>query len=264
MPRVRSRLSSKLTMTTALALLGAGLFSASTHGQSADGEIIVPDTIQLPARFVKRLTNQSDHDKRLLMALQQFERIDLDGNGVSQEDLDHKDLMQAAQVRSSTVQRYVAYDLNADGIVTREEMQNVITWKDRRKLSRSGSSTSARLRLKQHMKRQFEPFEKADLDGNDELTASELLGLARSLADVQHERRSMKRRHTLEGAIMSLDFNSDGVVSEREFIAAISSLTPDSTMAQKPKKAIRIVEPGCVTPQVQSDEKLVFVSSHNG
>ncbi len=264
MAKSQSTLSVKLAAASAAMLLAASLHSAGVHGQSVEGEVIVPDTIQLPMRFVKRLTNEQDHDKRLLTALQQFERIDLDGNGVSQEDLDRRNQMEAAQIRSGTIKRYMASDLNADGVVSRKEMENVVIWKNRRRLPRNGSRTSAKLRLKQYMKKELEPFEKADLDGNDELTASELLGLAKSLADAQREARSKRQRHTLEGSIMSLDFNADGVVSEREFIAAISSLAPESALAQKPKNTVRVVEPGCVVPQVQSDERLVFVASHTG
>lgn len=264
MAKFQSTISTTLTATTALVLLGAGLFSASAYSQSADSEIIVPDTIQLPKNFVKRLTKQPDLDRRLLTALQRFERIDLDGNGVSQEDLDRKELMEAARSRSTTVQRYVAYDLNADGIVTRDEMENMIIWKSRRNLSRAGSSTSARLRMKQRLKKKLEPFDKADLNGDDELTASELYGFAKSQADAQRERRGDGRQFTLEGSIMSLDFNSDGVVSEQEFIAAISKLTPESTMGRRVKAAVRVVEPGCAIPQVKSEEKLVLLGAYGG
>jgi hypothetical protein len=225
-------MSTRLTATTALVLLAAGLFSAGAHSQSDSSGIKVPDTLQLPESFVNNLISQPDHDQRLLTAMQEFERIDLDGNGISQEDLDRKDLIEAARTRSTTMQRYVAYDLNADGIVAREERENAIIWKNRRSRSRSDSSTSERLWLKQMLKSLLEPFEKADLNRDDQLDMSEVFELAKSQADTQLQRRSGRRRYTLEGSIMSLDFNSDGVVSEQEFIAAISSLTPESTKGQ--------------------------------
>lgn len=240
------------------------MFSASTHGQSADSEIIVPDTIQLPKSFVNRLIRQPDADQRLLTALQQFERIDLDGNGITQEDLDRRHLMDAARMRSTYVQRYLAYDLNADGIVTREEMENTIIWKSSGNMSRSSNSASARLRMQQRLKKLLEPFEKGDLNRDDVLDASEVFELAKNQADTQLQKRSGRRQSSLEGSIMSLDFNSDGVVSEQEFIAAISKLTPESSTGQRANSAVRFVQPGCVVPQARSDEKLALFGVYEG
>lgn len=264
MAKFQSRLSTRLTATTAFVLLGTVLFSASTHSQSDSSAIKVPDTLQLPKSFVNQLVRQPDNDQRLLSALRQFERIDLDGNGISQEDLDRKDLMNAARTRSTVVQRYIAYDLDADGVVSREELTNAILWKNRGAMSRSGGSASARLRMKQRINRQLEPFERADLNRDDQLDMSEVFELAKSQAATQLEQLSERRQYTLEGSIMSLDFNADGVVSEQEFIAAISKLTPESTMGTRASPAVRVVEPGCAVPQVKSDEKLVLVGAYDG
>ncbi|MEM7635491.1 MAG: hypothetical protein AAF299_13075 [Pseudomonadota bacterium] len=264
MAKFQSRLSSTLAATTALLLLGAGLFSASAHGQSVDSEIKVPDAIQLPGHFVRQLLREPDADKRLLKALQQFERIDLDGNGVSQEDFDSKDVLYSARERSSALQRYFEYDLNADGIVTSEEITNVATWRFRINPPRADSPTVARLKLEQRIKKLLEPFQLGDVNRDDELSLSELFDMAKAEAASKRRVRNKLQFFGLEGSILSLDFNSDGVVSEQEFVAAISKLTPQSMMDRSAGAALKVLEPGCAPPQVQADEKLVLLGAYQG
>lgn len=60
MALVKSRTPTRLTATAVLVLLMAVMFSESTHGQSADSQIAVPDTSQLPKSFVRSLANQPE------------------------------------------------------------------------------------------------------------------------------------------------------------------------------------------------------------
>ena len=247
-----------------VAALSSLVFAAPSLAQLSDsGTIKVPDTLQLPRHFVEQLLRHPDQVQRQLYALQQLEALDVDGNGVSRGDLDKLALQQQAQTRAQMLSQFMIHDHDADGIVTQKEMESGLQWQMRRHGQSGNDSAAARLRMKQMVARSMEPFVKADKDGDGKLTVPEIYAYFDADEDVQRRMSRRRLRGGLAEAIMNLDFDGNGTVTEDEVLAAVAKLGPE-VLTDPASAPVRVVEPGCELPPVEKADKLILLGGYEG
>nr|ALL53641.1 conserved hypothetical protein [uncultured bacterium fosmid I5J7] len=257
MRRFPSRVTSKLTVLSAAILLASGFAVATAWAQSEVGGIKLPASIELPEEFVRGLARIENKAELLKKALAEYTRIDADGNGVSQADLDRIWNQRKEQQRWSAKAGFFVYDTNQDDILLREEIIEAIESGPVR-LRLEGKQKDQRIRLLMML------FRLRDSDNDGKLTLAEFWQFHATDRRIQTTFNRIIRPKGAEAGIMTLDFDRDGTVSRKEFTAAISQINPNRERSQIGQHNIRIAAPGCELPAAGKDELVVFVAGERG
>lgn len=171
-----------------------------------------------------KITWEDVRHKMLVVYLAQ----DLDGGGISQSDFKLQKQTELARGRTKPISKWVSYDLDGSGDVTRTELESVFGSKARAPIKQHGVSfppspeQSAQI-LEKLVSKALEP----DNNRDGKITFEEALEHAKALATKARSKGYRYRRSNKDPIPMSLDNDRDGIVSEAEFMAAV-----DQTLAE--------------------------------
>ena len=257
MKRFQSTASAKLAALSAVILLASGVAIATAQAQSEVDGIKLPASIELPEEFVRSLARIEKKEDRLKKALAEYVRIDADGNGVTQADLDRIWKQRKEQQRWYAKAGFFEYDTNQNDILLREEIVEAI------------ESGPVRLRLEGKQKDQsirhlMMQFRLRDSDNDGKMSLAEFWHFHATDRRTQTTFNRITRPKGAEAGIMTLDFDRDGMVSQKEYTAAISQINPNSERSQIGQHNIRIAGPGCGLPAAGKDELVVFAAAETG
>ncbi|MCG8544590.1 MAG: hypothetical protein MJE12_10305 [Alphaproteobacteria bacterium] len=150
--------------------------------------------------------------------LMQYQSRDLNGGGISKSDIDLQHQINLARQRTSPMSPWLGQDLNADGQVTRAELEVIFRPQALMRIRRHGVwLTPTPEQVAQMLNKLIDDALKADVDGDGIVSFKEALTAANNTAKEKYWRsRSSKTPIT-----MSLDENGDGLISEAEFMSAV-------------------------------------------
>jgi EF hand len=156
----------------------------------------------------------------LQAALREFDRLDVDQNGLSPADAQIAKQGMTARRRSQKLAELMAYDLDGDLAVSRAELETAARLMQKREgcnncLS-AGANGSLSPSAAQWMKRQLQ----LDKNGDGSLSMDEIVAAANDRNVDQMDSRSWK---SIE-AIMVFDTDKNATVSEAEFEKGISDV----------------------------------------
>ncbi|MGY3451783.1 EF-hand domain-containing protein [Bradyrhizobium sp. USDA 4353] len=143
-----------------------------------------------------------------------------DERGVTAAGIDNLRRIVAAQRRSQAMSQILAYDLDGDGAVTREEIVAVMQPRARQMIQANGvqlepTPQQVRLQLDKLVADALKP----DADRNGVITAQEILQEGQQQAD--QASKSWKQSTSSQYVPMTLDRDGDGAVSLAEYETAI-------------------------------------------
>ena len=145
-------------------------------------------------------------------ALKRFSELDIDGNGFEQSDIDLYLLKDRARIRSVAIAAWAKNDLNADGTVSRDELERLFARASRQYLRGNGivikpSAEQVRQALDALVKNALG----ADIDNNGVLTLYEVM----AASDAGYT--APNNAYTFTNQMLSFDANQDGRVPQDEF-----------------------------------------------
>lgn len=254
MRRYQFRLAVRLTALSAAILLTSGVVTATARAQSEMNGIKLPASIELPREFVRDLARIEKKEDRFKKALDEYTRIDVDDNGVTQADIDQLQQRRVQKWRRGIEKSFRKFATDSDDVLTRQEITDAIENNNRRSRAAKDNKIEALMML----------FRVFDTDRDDKLTLAEYfkshteykLNLGGMLAAMKPV--------GVEAGIMTLDFDRDGTVSRTEYTAAISQINPNKEKSQIGLHNIRIAVPGCRLPEASKNELIVFVAGRRG
>lgn len=239
-------------------------------------------------RFVKAGTSISEVRDRMQ---RQFWSADLDGGGVSDADDLLKEQMSRAAARGNLVAKWLAWDLNADGQVTRSEIEAISIPKARKPMTSNNMVIlPTQEQTSQVLQKLVAKALKQDKDGDGVITFAEALAHANeSLA--KGRGTSQARRGAISYA---LDLNDDGTVSKDEYWEVLNRVlgtidedadgeisAQEVALHAKNVQQLRIIEKAerellkresenralaesCGFPQAAKDAKILLVAGYEG
>ena len=143
-----------------------------------------------------------------------------DERGVTAQGIDNLRRIAAAQQRSRAMEQILAYDLDGDGAVTRDEITAVMQPRARQMIHVNGvqlEPTQQQVRLQ--LDKLVADVLKADVDGNGVITAAEIAQDAQQQTDQASS--GWRQGATSQYVPMTLDRDGDGAVSLAEYEAAM-------------------------------------------
>ena len=177
------------------------------------------DEIKLSTQSLIRSGFTLDHIKNKL--LQAYDRTDIDGNGITQADYDAKKKMDDARNRSYKIRQWLTMDLDADGKVSKKEVEVFNRARATKPIYHQGiqltpTKEQSDLVLEQLVKKSF----KGDINNDDHIDFMEALEAAKKQPRYKKKRYSYKNYYTYR-VPLSLDADADGSVSKEEFSKAV-------------------------------------------
>lgn len=222
---------------------------------------------EIPAPLRMSFGGEGYREGYIHQILIQLRRAGTDHKTLTKADIERSREQILRQQRREQVSRILAYDINFDGTVTRDEVIESIERQYSGQLERHGLSSETRL------KELADNVMKQDANADDTITYAEM-------AQVAENERKGSRDATLEN-LLALDPNADGTleISELETLAlkAFNTIdvdgdgiasgderkklqplrTRDMAMARKPAA-------NCRLPKAGADEKVVFIGAYEG
>lgn len=254
MRRIPSGVATRLTVLSAAILLASGFATVPVRAQSQVDSIKLPASIELPKEFVRGLARIENEADRLKKALDEFTRIDADGNGVTQADINRLQQRRMQNWRRRVEKNFREFATDSDDVLTRQEITDAIERKD-------SYSRAAKDKKIQTLMMLFRVF---DTDRDDRFTLAEFFRFHTEFKFNLAGILAAMRPVGAEAGIMTLDFDRDGTVSRTEYTAAISQINPNKEKSQFGLHNIRISVPGCRLPEASKDELIVFVAGRMG
>lgn len=192
--------------------------------------------------------------------------IDRNGNGLDQKDVDQAKSVHDAQLRAELVSRNLAYDLNGDLVVSRQEAETIVDYQMSRRTSLA-LGVSQKNANKRRRDQQVNGIMHGDTDGNQKLEGLEL-----SVPPVGFDKVRQGRNFSADfaQALIKADPNSDGLVTESESLAILSKVADGYAEAvakfQQSRKSTggNVPVENCPALSVPEKNKLVFLSIHGG
>jgi Ca2+-binding EF-hand superfamily protein len=208
----------KLQMLLAALLLGTG----PAFGQSSD---TAPALSTEEAWVINNSSGRMRPGATMTDVREQlnkrFRQADMDASDtITPADLELRLQIMSASSRSGTVNRWMQYDLDADGKVTRDEIATAHAHHTNRPI-RIGDSTVAptpaqrKEATDQHVAKQMV----ADADGDGVITFEEIFQHAHGIASKQLTGNQYRRESSIPEAF---DTNHDGTIDFAEFTAVVS------------------------------------------
>jgi Ca2+-binding EF-hand superfamily protein len=139
--------------------------------------------------------------------------------GVTADGIEDMRRIMMAQRRSQATEQILSYDLDGDGIVTREEITAVMQPRARQMINANGVQLEPTAQqTRQQLDRLVGEALKPDLDGDGTISAEEIRQEAQKQADLASEGW---QRGAARFVPMTLDADGDGAVSLAEYEAAV-------------------------------------------
>lgn len=229
--------------TTAM-VLAASLTTASGCAPAyADQPEVKAETVlvEVPDAYIKQI--HTNKDSFLTARVQDIYRYNPTGT-VTQADVDKFRLSNHAKQRAGLLQRYLGFDLDGDGTVTRDEFEQASVTVD--------TQGKAQLDI---------AFSQSDLDSDGKLSFRELVAVAESVLEKQDTRRSR-----FDDNPLMFDRNRDGQVDVRELTEVVDALAAEPLpAAASPSYIRRAAEvPVCTLPAVSDGAEVLIVSGYGG
>lgn len=147
---------------------------------------------------------------------------DLDGGGISQSDFKLRHQTELAKRRNRTISKWVSYDLDASGDVTRAELDAYFGATARKPIKHHGVHFSpSPEQAAQILEKLVSKELVADGNGDGTITFEEILEHAKNEASKSRRSGYRYRRSTQRPIPMSLDLDKNGTISEAEFMASV-------------------------------------------
>ncbi|MCP4183427.1 MAG: hypothetical protein GY761_08925 [Hyphomicrobiales bacterium] len=191
-----------------------------------------------------------------------FRTVDFDGQGISQSNINLHRKMRSAQMRALVASRILMYDLDADGIVSRVEVETALLARNRPHMGRSGGKLSDR--LKSRFQKQVDSLFEGDPNKDGRLELSEFGELSRQSP---YNRSSARWDHEgVASAFLALDPNQDGSVTQAE-ARSIMARAYDGVKISPQIFATRgnfRPKDSCKVPDVPAGAKVILVGAYEG
>jgi len=230
---------SNLALAVALLLLPACTQAIAEAPQVAAKPEVegAPAPVEIPDVFRKQIHNNKA--AFLLGRINDLYRYSPTGT-VTAEDVTLVRQVDLARRRAQAMTQYLAFDLNGDGAVTREEFE------------RLPASVVNRGKPQLDL-----AFATSDPNSDGKLDPSELIAIASAEAEQQ-----ATRRRSYDDSPMMFDRNGDGKVDTKEVTEVVDAIAAEPEPVRT--RAGREAKPACVLPAASKDAEVVIVSGYEG
>lgn len=203
---------------TALCISGHPLSAQSDATQEAD---VARFEQMLLGSFMRNRT----FDEALPGIRMQFRRVDLDGEpGLTERDTEIAISIQNADYRARALQQLLAYDLNGDSLVTRDEVRLRILSQVNQPLRANGVEVQPTPeQIEQIARPQIARVLRNDTDLDGALSMDEMM----TAADAEAAQAGQRRGAMMLPPIAAYDANDDGRLTEDEYLTAIRRVFDD-------------------------------------
>lgn len=250
--RLKPLLTSSLLLT-AVVLANPG--SASESDETKRGEV-------LRDAFAQQYGARFDTNKLTHYITNLFRAVDYDRSGIEQWELDLYDRSRKAQIATQVAGRYLRYDLDGDGAVSREEVETLLLAKSGQRLE--GAARDVAEQMKQSVKRHADKLFDADPNADGRIEPHEFAVIAERQSGANNQRQN---NHSNTAAVLlSLDPDGDGKVTQAEALTLIGSAFQGVTIVPPKRRsaANQVPAPSCKAPQRPEGAKVVLVGAYEG
>jgi Ca2+-binding EF-hand superfamily protein len=185
---------------------------ACSQPVSAQSPGVTPAATRL---LSQRLTAGMTLDKYLQALGAQFRAASINGQTISEADMQLHTRMAAAFIRSTALMMIMAADLDGDGVVTEDELRQFLRYQHRMEMSAPGARGAS---VEERVEAEVRKFMEADTDHDGKITFAEALGYAKSRPEFSGVPFNALVERARE--FMAFDANGDGVVTLAEVEAA--------------------------------------------
>lgn len=219
----------------------------------------------IPAVLIKILGRANYEEQYVSQALAIIRKNASDHVSLTATDLKAVKEKQVKEQRQRQVQKFMRYDTDVDGKVTRDEVEQ--------SFSSSGNSNQ------KYRDRAIKNVMQADLDEDDVLTREEIV----KFADQELEKKAARynRRENQTENVLALDPNNDNKLTIDELkgltIKAYRTIDSDGdgVLSEGERKIIqeinmerqklkRLISADCTFPKPEKDEKVIFIGVYEG
>ena len=158
-----------------------------------------------------------------------FADFDRDGNGLDKDDLETVKAVQRARTGSRVAAMRLAYDLDGDFVITRQELERYFLY------GRENPQTAQQGIAEERLKRFVDRAMRADANMNGSLEGAELL-----LPDEQKTEQEipvLEKRIRLAEQLLHNDANQDGRITEPEALLLLASFAGEIDLTPTPRPA---------------------------
>ena len=183
---------------------------------------------------------------------QVFQQIDVNGDGLEQQEIDRAIQKVNAQRRSQIISQYLRYDLDGNFEITADEVVSAAL--DRGlTASQTGEGTN---RAKRRQEEALKKIMRDDQNGDGVITLDEL-----KTVKIDTERRDRSLSHVgIAQALLAFDQTGDGRVTQIEAFAALSQAFANDDIAS----AEVAVPHGCKVSGVDPESAVVLIGAYEG
>jgi hypothetical protein len=238
-------------------ILGAITLVQMAAGVSKAGDTENTKLLDAYKNFAR---SNGDKAQSLTVLAKLFSSLDVNGNGVSPAELSQAEKIWDAASRASNAQRALAYDLDGDFVVTRQEIETVLDFRRRQ------PGSPIRLRPAE-VEREIGAFVERALAGdankNGSLEGMELLSARARPGSGKF--RLFVSPYELIHALLDADPNSDGLLTEAESHVLLAAIAGPNNSADKEQIASAPpVDENCQPVKVPEGSELVLVGAYEG
>lgn len=256
----------KLALVSAIAV---SLLTTSPHAY-AESDIGSVDLgldreARIPTNFMRMVLSSANGNNGIRWAVDEFDRLDSDKNGITQADIDRKKVNDRLRRKDALARKIGFVDIDEDGLVLDTEMRegalaqawgaplNFVT----RLIAERMYSSAA--------DRRMEVFAAADTDGSNSVTAAEIDAYVESLPTLKRLEEQWEKSGSLETFVLDLDLDGDGSVAKAEYLRTLSRVSPALLNRKAFQEASDETLPEtCKVPQPSRSDRVVLAGIYEG
>jgi Ca2+-binding EF-hand superfamily protein len=273
-------------LVVAFVQVGAG------HAQQSPA---TPRPSQTDRLLLTRLYAGSDLDRYLEQLREEFAQLDADSDGkLTERDSALHTLMEAPQVRVGALNMVMRYDLDADGVVSEDEIRRTVRYEQRGLIALAARGRSPVGRTEEEIERMVQRTMALDADKDGKVTFQEAVKFGQNAPRQSNNGFQSRVRDalTLDAAssgelslanyqaageifFRAVDADSDGKISQQELNdfrrrpatleaeeARRKRLREQTEIAQKRQEAIDVDQAKCAMPAVSTNAKIVLLGAY--
>lgn len=182
-------------------------------------------TAELKVAFDEFKKNAGKNSQAFALVSQMYLTVDRNGDGISKEEIDAAQILQEARSRAKSASQLLAFDLDADFVVTADEIVTVSGSKTRF----DGPADEAQ---KANMDRQSKALLKKymvnDADNSNSLAGKELYASSGETGNARASRNGEFIATNLARAMLKADPNTNGVLTVSEGLGLMAIVTKET------------------------------------
>lgn len=182
-------------------------------------------TAELKVAFNELENNTGKNGQAFALIAEIYLTIDRNGDGISKEEIDAAQILKEARSRAKSSSRLLAFDLDADFVVTADEIITVSGLKMRS----NGQVDEA---LKANMDKQSTALLKKymvnDADSNNSLAGKELYATSDEIGNARKSQMRDAMVTELARSMLKADPNADGVLTVSEGLGLMAMVTKET------------------------------------